>query len=64
MKMIFIKVGACCETARRAAVSMPEMRKNSSEMSSSAVKEGQSRGVPNRPKRLDKLAYAMLTSAS
>ena len=27
MKMIFIKVGPCCETARGVAVSMPKMRR-------------------------------------
>jgi hypothetical protein len=41
MKMIFSKVGPCCETARRAAVSMPQMRQSATKTSSSAVQEGQ-----------------------
>jgi hypothetical protein len=62
MKMIFSKVGPCCETAQRAAVSLPKMRRNPTQ---NVLIGGKRRAVEWRVGQAQtprQLAYAMLTS--
>jgi len=62
MKMIFSKVGPCCETAQRAAVSLPKMRRNPTQ---NVLIGGKRRAVEWRVELAQtprQLAYAMLTS--